>query len=168
MKEYKHYKRLEKWLASKGFSIFEKIRYGKHEFDIVGINDIKTINVEVKEVFFQRLIDQAKKRLELKIFDYVYIAYPFRKKPKVDWLAEYGIGVIDLSNNEIVLSAKRLETDFREKEKFINYLLRKNFEISIEHDDYYFLKRRLKKEGFKSVEDFLIKYARYELEVYKR
>ena len=106
MSEYRYYGFLKEWLYSKGYKVYEKVRYGKYEFDLIGVKGNKVVLIEVKEKYFRRLIRQALKKAKLSLFSEIYVAYPFKKKPKINWLAKYGIGVIDLTRRRVVLKSK--------------------------------------------------------------
>ena len=106
MSEYEYYEFLREWLYSKGYEVYEKVRYGRYEFDLIGVKDNKVILIEIKERYFRRLVRQALKKAKLGLFSEVYVAYPFKKKPKINWLAKYGIGVIDLTKKRVVLEPK--------------------------------------------------------------
>ncbi len=106
MSEYDYYEFLREWLYSKGYKVYERIRYDRYEFDLIGVKDDKIILIEVKDKYFRRLVKQALKKAKLGLFSEIYVAYPFKKKPRVNWLAKYGIGVIDLTRKNVVLKSK--------------------------------------------------------------
>ncbi len=101
-----YYGFLKKWLYLKGYEVYEKVRYGRYEFDLIGAKGNKVVLIEVKEKYFRRLIKQAMKKAKLGFFSEIYIAFPFKRKPKINWLAKYGIGVIDLTRRKVVLKPK--------------------------------------------------------------
>jgi len=170
MDEYKHYSVVREWLASKGYRTYERVRFRGYEFDVVGENGSLVV-IEVKETFFKRLVRQALRRKKLGIFSKIYVAYPFRKFPRVGWLKRHGIGVIDLSELRELLPAKEQRVERAKAEEFALHLRAIDgvkIEAVLEKEDYLLLKHRLKKLGFNSVQELLEKLARYEAEIVYR
>ncbi len=167
MSEFEYYPRLRKWLQERGYRTYERVRFGKYEFDIVGVNG-NLVNIEAKKVYFRYLVRQALMRKKLGIFSKIYVAYPFRKFPRVGWLKRHGIGVIDLTEFRQIIPAKEQKVVKARAEEFALHLRAIDgvkIEAVLEKDDYLLLKHRLRKLGFNSVQELLEKLARYEAEI---
>ena len=79
MSEYRYYGFLKEWLYSKGYKVYEKVRYGRYEFDLIGVKGDKVVLIEVKEKYFRRLVKQALKKAKLGLFSEIYVAYPLKR-----------------------------------------------------------------------------------------
>lgn len=180
MSEDYYYPKVEELLQGRGYHCYQKVWYGKNEFDVVGISrngEIRTAVVEVKEIYLRKLIDQALRRRSLRIFNEIYIAYPFRYRlrgSKAALLKRAGIGAIDLSNMDVVIEPEYLEVSWEEQAKFIshiqdsvrevgNYAVELN--ISLAYDDYVLLLKRLKRLGIPSAGELLRRIASGEVEI---
>ncbi len=182
MKEEAHYQRVVEFLEGRGYTCYRRVKYGKFEYDVVGLSENgkrEVAVVEVKEVYLKKLIEQALRRKRQGIFNWIFIAFPFKyrlKGVKASRLKRAGIGAINLETMEVVIEPEPQKVIEEEQGKFLSYLLDNVVEVDdytielrirLAYDDYMLLIPKLRKLGVSSAGELLRRIASARVEKYE-